>query len=179
MNEVIPYFERLKLIKQGLLPKEAVAKPKKPIAKVSKKRKLDNKKNKPKEVDSEMDIWFAERRKPAMVGRNFVVDEELEAWFKNKMKLPKVCENCGARLDSLNEKAWHGSQHHILDKALFPSVKTHDLNHLVLGFYCCHSQWHTSIENAKKMPIWNHAKRKVQMFIDEVLENHKILEHYK
>ncbi len=118
------------------------------------------------------------KRKSAIGGKTFVVDEELENWFKMKMRLPKVCDNCGTRLNSLNEKEWRGSHHHILDKSLFPSVKTHDLNHLVLGFYCCHSQWHTSIENAKKMPIWNYAKRKVQMFIDEVVESHKILDHY-
>lgn len=112
-------------------------------------------------------------------GMLYSQDKELENWFKMKMRSPKVCENCGTRLNSLNEREWLGCQHHLLDKALFPSVKTHTLNHIVLGFYCCHSHWHTSMENAKKMLIWNYAKRKVQMFIDEVLENHKILEHFK
>ena len=119
------------------------------------------------------------KKKAAMGGKLFVEDVELERWFKMKMRLPKVCDNCGTRLNSLSEKEWRGSQHHILDKALFPSVKTHDLNHIILGFYCCHSQWHTSIENAKKMLIWNYAKRKVSMFIEQVTETHKILENFK
>ena len=33
MSDTIPYFERMKLIKLGLAPKEAVAKERKPIAK--------------------------------------------------------------------------------------------------------------------------------------------------
>ena len=150
------YSERLRLIKLGLLPKEAVAKERKPIAKKSAKR--------------------IEQDKLDRVNGS---GDELDLWFKMKMRLPKVCDNCGARLDRLNDKEWRGSQHHILDKALFPSVKTHDLNHIVLGFYCCHSQWHTSIENAKKMSIWGYAKRKVQMFIEEVLESHKMLDYFK
>lgn len=119
------------------------------------------------------------KKKAANGGKFFFEDVELERWFKMKMRLLKICDNCGVCLNSLNEKEWRGSQHHILDKALFTSVKTHDLNHIILGFYCCHSQWHTSIENSKKMLIWDYAKRKVQMFIEEVTENHKILEHYK
>ena len=43
MSETIPYFERLKKIKLGLLDKEAVAKPRKPIAKVSEKKKAQDK----------------------------------------------------------------------------------------------------------------------------------------
>jgi hypothetical protein len=119
------------------------------------------------------------KKKAENNGSLYKEDLELENWFKMKMRLPKICDNCGTRLSSLGEKEWRGSHHHLLDKALFPSVKTHELNHIILGFYCCHSQWHTSIENAKKMLIWNYAKRKVNMFIDEVVENHKILEHFK
>lgn len=33
MSDTMPYFQRMQLIKLGLLPKEAVAKEKKPIAK--------------------------------------------------------------------------------------------------------------------------------------------------
>ena len=46
MTEQLPYFERMKLIKLGLLPKEAVAKKKKPIKKVSDKKAKEIKEDK-------------------------------------------------------------------------------------------------------------------------------------
>ena len=41
MSENSRYSDRLRLIKQGLLPKEAVAKKKQPIKKVSDKKKAE------------------------------------------------------------------------------------------------------------------------------------------
>jgi hypothetical protein len=127
MSEVIPYFERLKLIKQGLLPKEAVAKPKKPIAKVSKKRKLENEKIKTTEVDSEMDIWFAERRKE-MTGK---------------------CLFCGGKTEKNNDKYYKFSIAHIFPKkpSMFPSIATNQLNWIELCYFgnSCHSNFDNSI----------------------------------
>jgi len=61
MSEQLPYFERMKLIKLGLLPKEAVAKSKKPIKKVSDKKAAEIKEQKVsgKPVSKlELDAWF-------------------------------------------------------------------------------------------------------------------------
>lgn len=98
--------------------------------------------------------------------------QKLVLWFKYQMQVSKkVCENCGASLDHYTEKEWYGSQHHIIEKKLCPSVASHPQNHLVLGFWCCHSQWHTSWLNSSKMPCFEEAKRKYQLFKDCIVEN--------
>jgi ribosomal protein L37E len=97
---------------------------------------------------------------------------ELVLWFKGKMATsPMVCQNCGASLVHYSEKDWHGSQHHILDKAIFKSIATNPYNHLVLGMWCCHSQWHTSWDNASKMPIFKQAQMKFRYFESAISEN--------
>ena len=68
MNEPLPYFERLRLIKLGLLPKEAVAKPKKAIAKVSVKKSKEIAKEKESGSNGEMDRFFQSMRS-RMVGK--------------------------------------------------------------------------------------------------------------
>src|SRR3990167_10740419 len=82
-------------------------------------------------------------------GKEIEIDEtELQKWFADKMEnSARFCENCRQSLQHYNEKDWHGSQHHILEKSLYPSVSTDPINHLVLGKWCCHPQWHTSWEN--------------------------------
>lgn len=93
--------------------------------------------------------------------------EKLSLWFKYQMTVSeKICENCGVSLANYNEDDWYGSQHHIVEKSLCPSVATHTDNHLVLGKWCCHSQWHTSWGNAKDMNCFEEAKRKFELFKD-------------
>lgn len=122
-------------------------------------------------------IKVAQRNKNARLSaalkiRKDTNDEDknlLTLWYKLKMNTSKkVCENCGADLSHYNEKDWHGSQHHIVDKALCPSVKSNPYNHLVLGMWCCHSQWHTSFLNASKMPIFKKAKDKFLLFKKDI-----------
>lgn len=107
---------------------------------------------------------------------------ELNAWFEDKMinSIP-VCENCGKSLFGLNDVDWKGSQHHVLEKSLFPSVKTHPLNHLVLGRWCCHPQWHTSMLNASKMKIFPKAKGIVLVLFEFLTprEKSKISKYYE
>jgi hypothetical protein len=95
--------------------------------------------------------------------------ENLTLWFKYQMSVSqKVCENCGASLAHYNEDDWYGSQHHIVEKSLCPSVASHPQNHLILGKWCCHSQWHSCWHNASLMPIFVEAKRKYQLFKDSI-----------
>lgn len=85
--------------------------------------------------------------------------KELDVWFDYHMNnSKKVCENCGADLKHYSRKDWYGSQHHVLEKSIFHSVKTNLDNHLVLGRWCCHPQWHTSMLNASKMKIFPKAE---------------------
>ncbi len=140
MSEVIPYFERLRLIKQGLLPKEAVAKPKKAIAKVSKKRKLENEKSKQNEGDSEMDRFFELMRKE-MTGK---------------------CLFCGGKTEKNNDKYYKFSIAHLFPKkpSMFPSIATHPLNWLELCYFgnSCHSNFDNgklSFELLKDSKEWD------------------------
>lgn len=123
MNQELPYSERYKLIKLGLLPKEAVAKPKKAIPKVSKKKKEEMADQK-KGGDSKLDQWFEARRKE-MTGR---------------------CVLCGGKTEKNNDEHYRKSIHHILEKRpnMFPSVALHSDNWLEVCFWnnSCHTNLH-------------------------------------
>lgn len=102
---------------------------------------------------------------------------DLKWWFTVKMKTSKrQCENCGQYLHNLNDNDWRGSQHHIIDKSKIngcPSVASNPHNHMVLGRWCCHPQWHTSYDNASKMPCFIEAKRRFELFKNDIAENEK------
>lgn len=102
-------------------------------------------------------------------------DNKLELWFLLQMNSnEKICDNCGKSLYHYNDNDWRGSQHHIVDKSPLngcPSVATNPLNHIVLGKWCCHSQWHTSFLNASKMPCFTRAKEKFQLFKSFISES--------
>jgi hypothetical protein len=107
-------------------------------------------------------------------------NEDLKEWFKYHMEnSPKRCENCNANLNHLSNKDWYNCQHHILEKSLFPSIQSELLNHAVLGYYCCHGQWHSSYQNAQEMPIWSELKQRVKPILHLIKEHHKILELFK
>lgn len=114
--------------------------------------------------------------------KGIVKKADLEGWFLMQMHSnEKICQNCGISLYHLNEWAWRGSQHHVLEKSLFPSVATNPANHLVLGYYCCHSQFHTSMLNASKMPIFAKAKEIVKILYPLLPQEEKrrISEYYE
>ena len=97
-----------------------------------------------------------------MIEQDKLSKAELDLWFMAKMKeSPRKCQNCNKDLSNLNDTDWKGSQHHILEKSIFKSVKTHPNNHLVLGRWCCHPQVHTSMKNASKMNVFSLANEKV------------------
>ena len=151
MSDTIPYFERMKLIKLGLLPKEALAKERKPIAKVSKKKMLENK-----------------IAKEALGGS----DTELQKWYEAIMtKENNKCWETGEWIDKYEDiilddevvgqkfsKGWHGSIAHCLPKGDYPSVATHPQNYMILKMWGgTHGQYDSSWLNASKMKVWGHA----------------------
>lgn len=151
MSDTIPYHQRIKLIKLGLLPKEAVAKAKKPIPKKSAKRIEEDRLVK-EALNSE--------------------DTELQKWYENIMKTEKnQCWETGEWIDKYEDivvddeivgqkfsMGWHGSIAHILPKNLFPSVKTHPSNYMILKMWGgTHGQYDSSWLNASKMKVWGHA----------------------
>ena len=113
MSDQSSYFERMKLIKLGLLPKEAVKKQPKPIKKVSDKKKKEN-----------------QEAKDKVTG-----ETELQKWFRGRMKfMTGHCLWCGCRTETKVYSAAIFSICHILEKrdTMCPSVKTHPLNWLEL-----------------------------------------------
>ena len=111
----------------------------------------------------------------------YSADVDLKNWFRFHMINSKMqCENCGADLSSYNEKDWKGSQHHVLEKSIFHSVSTVLDNHVVLGKWCCHSQFHTSMLNASKMNIFDKCTKIVNELYPLLTneEKGKISEYY-
>jgi hypothetical protein len=159
---ILPYSERLKLIKLGLAPKEAVAKPKKPLRQVSIKKQQEK----------------AEQKKERETSGDFTLDK----WFDHFMKVSEaVCAECGMRADWLLQpqadpkKAeayrliWRACQAHILPKKKrfgFPSLATNLDNHIILfpswgGHLCgCHGFYDSNWYNATTMKIWPHVEQK-------------------
>ena len=113
MSDQLPYSERYRLIKLGLLPKEAIPKPKKRIAPISEKKK--------KELKEAKDVVTGET--------------SLQKWFKGRMKyMGYSCKECGILVETNDYK--HAIHHiaHILPKrdTMCPSVALHPLNFVTL-----------------------------------------------
>ncbi len=85
---------------------------------------------------------------------------KLDLWFAYHMKYSaRICENCGKDLKSLTDKEWRGSQHHVLEKSVFKSIATERMNHIVLGFYCCHPVVSSLPSKITEMSIFKKAKK--------------------
>jgi len=123
---------------------------------------------KQKEKNKFRSLQHLPQNKVMLIDNGIKKNTDLELWFRMQMQAnDKYCQNCGKSLYHYNDNDWRGSQHHIIDKSPLngcPSVATHPLNHLVLGKWCCHSQWHTSFENASKMPVFSKAQEKFLLF---------------
>lgn len=113
MSDQLSYFQRMQKIKLGLLPKEAVPKAKKPIAKISDKKKKELKEAKDKETG----------------------ETELVKWFKGRMKyMGYSCKECGCKIETNEYKYAIHHIAHILPKrdTMCPSVALHPLNFVTL-----------------------------------------------
>lgn len=149
MTENLSYFQKLNLIRNGLMEKTTGAKPKKPIAKKSAKKIAEEKKQK------------------EILGGG---DTELQKWYGNIMKNEKpVCWETGNVINVKDKVGWHGSIAHVLPKKLFPSVATHPHNYLILEMYGgSHGQYDSSWANAKKMKVWSKAVERFLMIEPDI-----------
>lgn len=154
MSDTNPsYFERMKLIKLGLLPKEAVAKAKKPLKKVSDKKAAENKEakaNGQKKPASklELDKWFDDikRHETRITGYGICME----------------CKQC------FSLSYFRHATAHLLPKKLFKSVATHPLNYLILGAGCgCHEKTHR-VDKFVQMKCWPEAARRIKLMIPEL-----------
>lgn len=148
------YFERMKLIKLGLLPKEAVAKKKKPLKKVSDKRQ--------KELEVEKELRGG-------------CDTELQQWYAAIMKKEEgKCWETGERIDKNDTFGWHGSIAHVLPKNDYPSVMTHPLNYMILKMWGgTHGQYDSNWENASKMKVWPYAVKIINQLFPMLTKEEK------
>ncbi len=88
-------------------------------------------------------------------------ETDLQKWYAEIMaKETPRCWETGEWIDTKDTFGWHGSIAHVLGKELFPSVKTHPLNYMILKMWGgTHGQFDSSWENASKMRVWPHAVR--------------------
>lgn len=106
-------------------------------------------------------------------------NSDLVEYFKYHIDFIKKnecrCMECNATLKNV-VSAWNIA--HILPKSNFKSVRSVKENCIYL---CrnCHGQFDSSFTNAKKMKVWNHAKKIALSLLHLVKEKHKILEQYK
>lgn len=119
------YAERFRLIKLGILPKEAVAKSKRPLKRVSDKRAKEIKEVKAAGGDGEMDLFFQAMRK----------------------QMTGCCLFCGGKTQKKDDETFHFSLAHLLQKAIFKSVATHPDNVIELCFYG--NSCHTNLDSGK------------------------------
>lgn len=135
--------DRLKR-KNGELPPMSFKKEKKPIAKVSAKKALENKQSKEAGSDSTMDLFFAANRK-LMTGR---------------------CLFCNGNTMNSDDDKFHFSLAHLMPKAIFKSVATHPDILIELCFYgeSCHTNFDNGIitwEFIKDSKEWDVIKEKL------------------
>jgi hypothetical protein len=85
-------------------------------------------------------------------------DSELEIWFKERRKsMVGICSHCGGRSCKDSDQYYKFSICHILPKALFPSVATHEYNFIELCFWTnnCHGNMDNNILDLIDMNCWD------------------------
>lgn len=159
MADTIPYHERLRLIKLGQLPKEAVAKPKKYIPKISEKKKKEIALAKESGTDSGLDKFFEAQRK----------------------RLVGVCQcGCGKKSQKKDDTFYRYCICHIFPKKTFKSISTHPLNWVERTFWEGH---HTNFDEQgmDKWPLmadWDDIKEKFHQLTPLLTEKERATKFY-
>lgn len=142
MSDQLPYSERYRLIKLGLLPKEAVKKQPKPIAKKSVKKIAEEKE---------------ERASRGPDG-----DTELQKFMKNAIKRMRgVCAETGLRTETKIFKYACMSIAHILPRQKVKSVQYHPLNWIELDVGMHVKFDKMSWEEREQMGCWPEIRDKL------------------
>lgn len=151
-EEQLPYHERFRLIKLGLLPREAIKKERKPIPRQSKKKLAEEKKQKEAGIIKPpsklaLDKWF---------------DDIIRKYFFDGERRGAICMECKSYIHP--DYARH-SIAHLLPKKIFKSVATHPLNYLILGAGCgCHYKT-DRVDKFIQMKIWPEAARRIKIML--------------
>lgn len=140
------FRQQLSDIRNGLSAKTTGPKPKKPIAKVSAKKKAE-----------------VEADKAARNGG----DTELQKWFNERRKeLVGVCQcGCGRKSSKHEDEHFRSSICHILPQRLFKSTILHPLNYVERNFWeGCHSIFdNTSLNRWANMADFDDIKEKFKI----------------
>lgn len=83
---------------------------------------------------------------------------ELKRWFRDRRKeMTGVCSNCMGKTCKDSDTEYIRSIAHILPKAYFPSVATHEKNWLELCFYkkSCHTNMDNKMLDLTEMACWD------------------------
>ncbi len=141
------YTQSLADIRNGFAPKTTGAKPKKPLKKVSDKKK--------KEMAEEKKLRGDE-------------DTDLVKWYKRQIKFMDLCEESGLRLETHIYKYAIMSVCHILPKSTCPSVAIHPLNRVFLvpdlHFKFDSSSW----EEREKWACWPVVRDRLVMIYPDI-----------
>ena len=155
------YLEQRMMRKAGLAPKLEFKKPKKPIAKIGKKKMEEDAAAKLLGSDSEMDIFFAAMRK-RMVGK---------------------CLFCSGKTEKDNDEMYRASIAHLFPKRPinqggFPSIGTNENNWIELCHYnnSCHQNFDSgkiTWEFIKDSKEWEIIKEKLYLLLPMIAETEK------
>lgn len=159
-EQELPYSERYRLIKLGLLPKEAVAKAKKPLKKISTKKQA--------EIDAQK-----------VVGSDKSLDKFFEAMRK---RMVGVCQcGCARKSSKHEDDHYRASISHIFPKRIFKSIATHELNWVERNFWDgCHSVLdNTSMDRWVNMADWDDIKEKYHQLVHLLTEEERKHKFYK
>jgi len=155
------YFQRLQKIKLNQLPKEAVAKKKKPITKIGKKKLAEN-------TAAKVELGEDETMK--------------EKWFKARRKeMVGTCQcGCGMPSSKKDDAHFRSSICHIFPQRLFESVQFHRLNWVERKFWAtqgtsaCHSQMdNKSMDLWPKMADWDDIVAKYHELVEFITDEEK------
>ena len=109
--------------------------------------------------------------------QNQVSGAELNRWFENRRKeMTGYCDNCGMPSCKDSDEFFKFSIAHILPKAYFGSVKTHEKNWLELCFWgekSCHTNMDNKFLDLIDMSCWETIIQRFVAMYPEIAENEK------
>lgn len=112
-------------------------------------------------------------------------NRELDKWFADIAAANEVftyenfdphlrCWECNSKI---YRPFYRAAVAHIFPKAIFPSVKTHPMNYLILGAGCCHDKTHR-LDTFSRMSIFKEAVDRFELFRYSIKEKHKLLDGF-
>lgn len=126
-----------------------------------------------RQVKKPIVVRIYRKRRPGS-GKRKKGPSPLTLWYRKRIdERQGFCMECGA---GISYKHAHASTAHVLGKKeeQFPSVMTHEWNHLELGFFCnCHKKYDSSWESASTMKVWPEVVRRFKLIEPDIVEEER------